>query len=125
MSFKSKWRQFVGWVREHSVRNDENEMLMREERKWFDQTQITGGTGPGDNDLETMELAELQKRGAEYWVMYGMFAASYFDSKLGTGKQLPPNSGPITGNNNGDMLILVGGAIGFLWLVTFLFKKLF
>lgn len=101
MSFVSKWRQFVNWVHEQKAAD-----INAEFEPDLDQQQPTSWP-EGEYQAKATEFDESKK----WWVTMGLFAASYWDSKAGTGTPLPANKGPVTGNNDTDALLITGGAI--------------
>lgn len=114
MSLSSKFKQFANWVGEHVSKPSDFSS------DTFPQSQPTGWS-----EGETQAINNAFQEGAKNWRGIGLFVASYLDSKIGLGKPLPPGSGPITGNNNNDALIIVGGSIAAVGVVWYIFKKFF
>lgn len=118
MSFKSKWKQFINWVDEHSAKNSDFQS------DTFDPTV----TGDGDwQQAEAQSNAQFNEYSLDnYWKQAGFAVAGYWDNLLGIkdGKPQPPPP-PVTGNKDIDTWILAAVVIVVLVVVWKLVKAIF
>lgn len=114
MSFRSKWRQFVGWVSENRVKPDD---------PMYDVYKMQDGK-PADNDPwsagEEQAAGELSQEGSKYVTSLVDWYAGYLDSKTGNGP--PPGKGIVTDNPELDGLVITGVIVA---VGGFILKKIF
>lgn len=126
MSMLSKWRQFVRWVREHQTKDEFADNM--------DFHPEDTSQGALRNEYSADSAAAEEKNLNDNWPLLGAFYFAYLDITTGSGDgstyrdivdgKMKPNSGPITGNNETDMLILTAGVIGGIVALWYIIKKL-
>lgn len=96
MSLKGKFQQFVRWLNKG-----------RKADRVEDTFPEVPSSGTWEQN-ETQSKADEFNQAAPWWITVGLFTTSYLDGKLRNGSGPRPGSGPITGNNDQDALILLG-----------------
>jgi hypothetical protein len=117
MSFTSSFRKFVSWLGSHK----------RDEFSAETQIDTLQSAAPSTSwpEGETQATGQLLNSSLkDAGITVGYFIAAYWDALLG-GKKMKQNTGPVTGNNDIDALILSGGLLAILAVLWLIVKRIF